>query len=240
MSDKNMELWNQVCTTDPRWLKWVPKKHGGYCSVNSQKQRKLCTELWGPYGAKWGLRNLRYQTKDPRERLTCEFFYPIEDAEVFFTVVVSVMLKDRLKDGTLVDADEIEKKLITEAQSKALSFLGFSSDVYEGEWSEYRLQMEMRKINGSLQKDDPQEPEKSKPKKTWSQVLNELIEKALAANSMDMLLEADVWWRKKYQEKKISEAVFNEGIILINDNRGALTQDAFQGESVPEGTYRDP
>ena len=53
---KNMELWEQVCTTDPDITKKVNTR-GGFTAIDAQAQIKRATELWGPYGSEWGVRD---------------------------------------------------------------------------------------------------------------------------------------------------------------------------------------
>ena len=52
----NMELWNQVCETNPEDTKPFKGK-GGFrgTAIAAQTQRKRATELWGPFGAEWGV-----------------------------------------------------------------------------------------------------------------------------------------------------------------------------------------
>ena len=56
---ENMELWLKVCETDPKSTKTV-KTRGGFTAVCAQAQVKRATELWGPYGSGWGLKDCKY------------------------------------------------------------------------------------------------------------------------------------------------------------------------------------
>lgn len=119
----NMKLWNKVCTTDPDMTKKVSQR-GGFTSIEAQYQIKLATEQWGPYGTEWGVCDLEWRLFGPEDKpveiaLNAEFYYPGGSF---------VMAVDRpYKVG-----DEQRKKMLTDFTSKALSKLGFNSDVFEG------------------------------------------------------------------------------------------------------------
>ena len=49
-----MEIWNSNCTTNPAFTKYV-KQRGGFTAIDAYYQIRQATELWGPYGASWGL-----------------------------------------------------------------------------------------------------------------------------------------------------------------------------------------
>ena len=134
MSEKkakdNMELWNLVCKTDPTITKKVEQR-GGFTAICAQSQIKRATELWGSYGIKWGVKNCTYECKNlpigAEEQtgifLTAVFYYP--DGE--FEIASDMYYKPR---------DDCMKKLLTDLTTKALSKLGFNSDVFEGKFDD--------------------------------------------------------------------------------------------------------
>lgn len=121
----NTELWNKVCKSDPSHVKTATR---GLKAVCAQSQVKRATELWGPYGQRWGLADLKYeviQVADvPTMTLDAVFYYPGADGER-----VSFPISD---DMAFKPNNDTRKKLRTSCQSKALGLLGFNSDVYEG------------------------------------------------------------------------------------------------------------
>jgi len=131
-----MELWNQVCQTNPETTKQV-KTRGGFTTICAQAQAKRATELWGPYGKAWGMKQLRFGyvngEKGTPSNIWIEamFFYPGAEFEVS-------------TDMPFAPNDECRKKLTTECRSKALSLLGFNSDVFEGRYDDNRYVSEMR------------------------------------------------------------------------------------------------
>lgn len=126
-----MRLWNRVSKTDPKMAKEASNGRFKFTTVDQQWQLEQATKQWGPYGAKWGLFGLVFsemRTDPPSMMLTAEFRYLTDDGVIAsFPIAVDM----RLKAG-----DDICKKLITNARSKALSWLGFSADVFMGKFDD--------------------------------------------------------------------------------------------------------
>jgi len=136
MPEKNsMELWNQVCETDPALTKRVDTR-GGFTSVCAQAQVKRATELWGPYGDKWGTRALHWNCLVSGEvivgvSLTTDFYYPGGEFPI-------------ASDMTYKPSDDTHKKLLTDVTTKALSKLGFNSDLFEGKFDDNKYVADMK------------------------------------------------------------------------------------------------
>jgi len=127
------------------YLKQVAYGKRRYTAINPQYQIKDATERWGPYGHRWGLRNLNWEVFDNIESvridqdtgevlppttsreivLHAEFYYPYEDGEVSFPITVSLPWE---RNG------ETYKKLQTLAMSKSFSRLGSGAPIYLGEF----------------------------------------------------------------------------------------------------------
>jgi hypothetical protein len=135
----NLELWNQVCETNPAITKRVTTR-GGFTSIDAQAQIKRATELWGSFGKDWGLRNFRYDMiHDVGISLQAEFYYPATDCDNAlgrFPIASDMVYKPN---------DDCFKKLQTDCITKALSRLGFNSDVFEGKYDDNRYVAEMNK-----------------------------------------------------------------------------------------------
>lgn len=153
MSDKylsagqsTMALWNQVRATDPKHTKSVSVR-GGFTAIDPQYQKQEATKLWGPYGHRWGLSSLVWTLMEGNSfsmlRLDAVFFYPTEDSPVEFEITVDAKMKDN---------DDITKKLQTSAISKALSYLGFSADVFLGKFDDAAYVKDMTLKFGDQQK----------------------------------------------------------------------------------------
>ena len=147
--NKNLSIWKQVEVTPKGWRKqaWVGGRK--LIAVNPQKQLKKATELFGPYGYQWGLKDIDHNVIDLEENkkliiTKAKFFYPISvdgvfetitDFEISNSIILAYMTKGdkkKNKEPYYVVDDEAFKKVETNTISKALSKLGFSSDVFEG------------------------------------------------------------------------------------------------------------
>ncbi len=136
---ENLKLWKSVEKTPPDMTKEVKFGKRHYTTIDPQWQMRVATALWGPYGHRWGMRNLNYQLVDVHEHddkggylssaviLKVEFFYPLGGEEITFEIIN----EDYFKAG-----DDTLKKLITNTRSKALSWLGFSADVFLGKFDD--------------------------------------------------------------------------------------------------------
>lgn len=125
---QNMKLWDKVKTTKTEYTK--PTGFGAFkfTAVDPQYQLQEATKLWGPYGQQWGLRELRFGTFETDAGTTtimleANFQYPGGE----FPIAVDMKFKP---------GQDCCKKLITSARSKALSFLGFSADVFMGKFDD--------------------------------------------------------------------------------------------------------
>jgi len=136
---ENLKLWRSVEKTPPDMTKNVSFGKRHYTTVDPQWQMRVATALWGPYGARWGMRNLDWKIVETQEKdaqgqyqssaiiIKAEFFYPLDGEEVSFEI---------LNDDRFKADDETLKKLVTNTRSKALSWLGFSADVFLGKFDD--------------------------------------------------------------------------------------------------------
>ena len=78
----NLELWNKVEKTDPKYTKEVGYGSHKFTSVNAQYQIKNATEQFGLYGSAWGIKQINYKIIDelPHGEVLvlakATFFYP--------------------------------------------------------------------------------------------------------------------------------------------------------------------
>lgn len=120
----NMKLWNSVSETDPNTTKEVSQR-GGFTSICAQAQIKRATELWGPYGTTWKIRDCVWRMISDADGTPLEltldavFEYPMGSFEIS-------------SDTAFRAGNDSRKKLLTDVTTKSLSKLGFNSDVFEG------------------------------------------------------------------------------------------------------------
>jgi hypothetical protein len=123
-------LWNSVSSTDPDFVKEANNGRFTFTCIDPQYQLAMATKVFGPYGHKWGLKDLDFSiTADGMSLvLKCSFFYPLEDSSVVCFPIAADM-KYRI-------GDDAYKKLMTSVRSKALSYLGFNGDVFLGKFDD--------------------------------------------------------------------------------------------------------
>lgn len=115
-----LELWRQVRETDARYTRHVAQR-GGFTAISAYWQIQRATELWGPVGVGWG--------------------WDVEWADGPGVVIARIALWHGARDqvvhavgcsawgGQRVDTDA-PKKALTDGVTKALSYLGFSADIF--------------------------------------------------------------------------------------------------------------
>lgn len=139
MTNKNMKIWEQVSHTNPEHTKYVNQR-GGFTAIDAQKQVKRATEMFGPIGIGWGVKNEVFTPMANGMALyQSEFWYKTKDGEGSFPINSSIAMQR----GGRID-DEFAKKVTTDALTKALSKLGFNSDIFEGKFDDNRYVSEMK------------------------------------------------------------------------------------------------
>lgn len=132
----NLSLWDEVCKTDSEYTKRVSQR-GGYTSISPQYQIKCATEKFGPYGHGWGFEScdldLNHVEQTGLVLVKAVFFYIMGGIKSSFPINNSWQAKTGTGEKTRFDPD-FAKKAETNTMSKALSKLGFSADVFLGEF----------------------------------------------------------------------------------------------------------
>lgn len=132
----NLELWEKVCKTDPAYTKHVSQR-GGYTSVSPQYQIKEATEHLGAYGQGWGFEScdLDFSQLELTGLVIVKavFFYELSGKRNSFPINNSWQARSGSGDSVRFDPD-CAKKAETNTMSKALSKLGFSADIFLGEF----------------------------------------------------------------------------------------------------------
>lgn len=139
----NLELWNKVEKTNPKYTKKA--KIGGHeiTAIAPQYQIMQVTEQFGVYGEKWGFKNiqLNYDLVEKCNLVVFKgtFFFPNGEFEIINSCKLYM---DRAL--TMVD-DNFAKKIETDALTKAISKLGFNADIFMGKFDDVRYIDEMKK-----------------------------------------------------------------------------------------------
>lgn len=164
---EKMKVWNHASKTDLSAAK--EDTNGGYksTSINGYWMFEKATEIWGPIGTGWGYHIVSEDYIDGP---------PMNDIKSGSLVCMSknCILKIKLwydsnpemqgvhatgnckymymtAGGKVITDLEASKKAATDAMKKALSFLGFSADIYKG-MHENREYVEEQKIVQGVEK----------------------------------------------------------------------------------------
>jgi len=134
--NENLKLWLAVEKTKPKFLKKVTVGGRTFSSIDPQYQLQKATEQFGPYGGKWGLKNIEWGETwidtTLLATLSATFYTPLGEVETGNSIKASYV---SAKGRRIVD-DEYRKKMITNTLSKELSRLGFNADVFMGKWDD--------------------------------------------------------------------------------------------------------
>lgn len=145
MSNKNMNIWEKVFETNPEHTKHVNQR-GGFTAIGAQYQIKRATEIFGPMGFGWGVKNEVFTPMTNGMALyQAELWYLDSGKEGSFPINSSIAMQ---KNGRL--DDDFAKKVTTDALTKGLSKLGFNSDIFEGKFDDNKYVQGMKvKFNKS-------------------------------------------------------------------------------------------
>lgn len=134
----HLTLWNQVQETDPAMTRRVNQR-GGFTAIDSYYQIRRATELFGPLGVGWGY-SADFRFEHNLVFAVVSLWYEWNGARSTpFTVCASNQLITTGKAGAAPHVDEdAAKKALTDALTKGLSYLGFSSDVFMGKFDDNR------------------------------------------------------------------------------------------------------
>lgn len=139
----NMRVWDRVCKTDPAHTKEV-KFGRKFTTIDAQYQVQRATEIFGPVGQGWAY-SVKYDYISQ-----AGFVLAIADVTVSYydgetpcqygpVRATNILIKPGKGDPLTAFVDEdAYKKAMTDALTKALSHLGFSADVFLGQYDDNR------------------------------------------------------------------------------------------------------
>lgn len=210
----NLELWNNVCKTNPADTKGAKVSGMKITAICPQSQRKAATEQFGPYGQGWGVKDGNYSFMDIGKTKLCTYtaklwyrfrvpageqchpdrentiLYKKEICEFPIQANIKVVYwtkKTDYKESYEIIDDEYAKKVSTDALTKGLSMLGFNSDVFEGKFDDNKYVNQM--------KEEFREPD-------------QLEEKIYACQSFPELME--LWEGLDEQTQNTYKLIFND------------------------------
>lgn len=203
MTKDNMKLWDAVFKTDPDNTKEANVRGNQLTSVAPQTQIMAATELWGPYGGKWGWKSFEYDFTLVAGTGLLIFkgvmYYPGGEFPINSSISI---YRD---NGRTKPDQDFAKKVETDALTKGLSKLGFNADIFMGCFDDVKYveerKAEVRKENGEIEPQDTQKPENKIPpwkgplgKKVLTQSLTCLVDEMKKLTGKDTLGFLDGLW----------------------------------------------
>ena len=128
----NLDLWNAVEASDPKYLKKVSFGSRSFTAIDPMYQVRCATEQFGPVGDGWGWHNetqvVNVSNGDSAVLAHVSIWHG-SPANVFGPFTGCRKFFDSAKSRMAEDAP---KMAITDGLTKALSHLGFNADVFLG------------------------------------------------------------------------------------------------------------
>lgn len=144
----NMQLWNEVSKSDPKYLKKVTLGARSFTAIDPQYQVMSATKAFGPVGQGWGWHSKTYFVNlsngdtavvsdvEVWTQETSNVFGPFPGCRKFFDAAKGRMNEDA------------PKMSVTDGLTKALSHLGFNADVFLGEMDGNKYEADSKKSSG--------------------------------------------------------------------------------------------
>src|SRR5580765_5972918 len=138
-SDRNLRLWRLNEATDPAHTKPVTVGRR-FTAIDAYYQIKRATETWGPIGVGWGWKleeetvsvdGPNGQVHFAKCKVTLWYRMPVNGVDRMYECGPVIGMNQLLSSKGNPD-DEAFKKATTDGVTKALSYLGFSADVFMG------------------------------------------------------------------------------------------------------------
>jgi len=193
----NMAIWSQVSVTNPKYTKEVNFGRK-FTSINAQYQIMCATEQFGSCGEGWGVYEENfYMVTDGLLGYQATFWWRGKDQQMK-TFAINSSIATHNKSGKL--DDDCFKKVSTDALTKGLSKLGFSADIFLGDWDDNKYVAQAQPKKQSLSSSSPTKKLDAKTFKAMIEFIND--------GKGDIVLER----MKSYtatdtQKKKLREAL---------------------------------
>lgn len=229
----NLKLWEEVQKTDPEFTKKAKKGQHHFTSITPVYQFKQATKAFGIQGIGWGVLPGSEVFKECEYGTTTILSY---DATLFFTydgqrgeipihASEKVCYQTQGANGYMKVDDEARKKVVTNAKTKGLSELGFSADIFMGEFdnpdyvqavgNEFALENAEDKIT--------EKAEQQKEYEDWADNVKTLISSAVSTNELKKLFVGAAGKAKLYKDSalivKLNE-IKDKRKIELETNKG--------------------
>jgi hypothetical protein len=257
----NMKLWNSVCATDPAVTKEVNVGRK-FTAICAQSQVRHATELWGPIGGAWGIKDEKYEILGVYCIYTAILYIP--SGSIPIHADIEIIFSSGKRKGWF--NDDFTKKAATDALTKGLSLLGFNADVFEGKFGDNKYVAELKaQKEADKKKTTPPPPKKTEQKngapkdparqKIVNEIVNILTDKVfedkdrIAAKAEIKMAKSNIalealqsTWEAKQNKRIIAVECSGSGIGGFEDDiPGELTEDekAEIDKSADEGWFEE-
>lgn len=129
----NTSLWRKVFETDPAHTKFV-KVGRGFTTIDAFYQVQRATEVFGPIGIGWGW-TADESIDDGLIIVKIGLWYVHPDTAVRSEPIVHFGCRALRSSKGRIN-EEAAKQAATDAMTKALSYIGFSGDVFMGKFDD--------------------------------------------------------------------------------------------------------
>ena len=141
-NEGNLNFWNAVKKTDPKYTKQGKKSGNSFTSISPMYQFKNATDAFGMFGIGWGIKSdsekFSYKTIGDTTLLNYDavLFYRVDDQLGEYPIHSTMPQAYKTNGGYLKVDDDARKKVVTNALTKGLSMIGFNADVFMGEYDD--------------------------------------------------------------------------------------------------------
>ena len=180
----NLDLWNKVKETDPAFTK--PAKISGHniTAITPQYQIMKATEQFGPYAKTWGFKDIDLDMSLVLEFKVVifkgTFFCPDGECQIINSAKLFIDRNEKMFDASFA------KKIETDSLTKALSKMGFSADIFMGQYED-SLYVEDLVNKQALESADDKIEEQARQDQEYSDWLESHLKTISTAASMNEL-----------------------------------------------------
>ena len=151
--DDHMIIWSQVSKTPESATKKVEYGSRKFTTIDAYWQMEKATQIFGPIGWGWGWDEPTFKLEKPQENVikswyfhtVIRFWYIPPWDRSHDRIYIPIHVQKAAVDKYEKFDDETYKKMVTDGITKALSYMGWSADVFQGKFDDNRYVAEMRK-----------------------------------------------------------------------------------------------
>lgn len=144
------DLWERVCTTDPRAVKPITGKQYKGNSPKPYWIVERLTDEFGPCGLGWGFQIIserfeRFSDTDTLHIAAVRFWYVLDGQRGELEQIGQTKASYVTSSGNFMLDEDAPKKSVTDALVKCASYLGFAGDIFSGRWDDSKYVAEAGK-----------------------------------------------------------------------------------------------